>query len=534
MRLNPFRRRNPFNEGYDHYTAFNQGELIPIYTQEVYPGDTFSITNWAFVRYAPMIAPKFGRDGLYIHYFFVPNRLIFDKWEQFITKGFTGNDNTEWPHVVSPEGGFTKYSLADYFGWQLGVAGLEVSALKPRAYNLIYNSWYRQEFLQDEVGLSKDEGVDSVTSLQIQMRNWQKDYYTRALPFRQLGAPVQIPISTESAPVSAAQTLDVTLKAGENSPRILSYDNLTPSSNLHLWVAGAGSGNQRLAYGGTTADVAARLDPNGSLGVNVPKLEADLTSATATSVNTLRTGVQIQRWMERNARGGVRYIESILAHFGVKSSDARLQRPEFLGGGKAYTAFSEVLQTSSTNSTSPQGNMSGHGVNAAKTVNFTKSFEEHGWIIGICSVMTDTMYCQGIPREDTRKTALDYMWPEFTHLGEQGILNKEIFAQGPTVLNEAGTPVDDDVFGYVPMYDELRRRRSVITSDMRDSLSFWSQARIFSELPTLSSQFLKANHDNRVFAVTDNNVKHLWAQIHFDVKAVRPLPRHGDPGFLDH
>lgn len=540
MRLNPFRRRNPFPLSYDHYTAFNQGDLVPVYSQLVYPGDTFSITNWAFVRYAPMIAPKFGRDGLYVHYFFVPMRLIFDKWEPFITGGFDGNDATEWPHVVAPTGGWTKYSLPDYFGWKLGVAGLKASALKLRAYNLIYNTWYRQEFLQSEVGLSKAEGEDSTTSLSVQVRNWRKDYFTRALPFRQLGNPVQIPISTESAPLSKS-TLRVIAKNGVNniSDQALTWN--TPSTDTQIVPVGSdflslgvpNTGNTTL--GTTTAGSGLGEVSPRNLIADMEGVTADLQSAYATSINTLRAGTQVQRWMERNARGGVRYIESILAHFGVRSSDARLQRPEFLGGGKAYTAFSEVLQTSSTNSTSPQGNMSGHGVNAAKTVNFTKSFEEHGFIIGIVSVMTDSMYAsQGIPREDSYETRMDYMWPEFTHLGEQGIKNKEIYAQGPTVLNTDGEPVDEDIFGYVPMYDEMRRRPSMITSDMRDSLAFWSQARIFDSLPTLSDQFLKGNHSNRVFAVTDNNVKHLWAQIHFEVRSVRPLPRHGDPGFMDH
>lgn len=534
MKLNPFRRRNPFNLSYDHYTAFNQGDLVPVYSQLVYPGDTLSITNWAFVRYAPMIAPKFGRDGLYVHYFFVPIRIIFDKWEQFITGGFDGNDSTEWPHVVAPTGGWTKYSLPDYFGWRLGVAGLKASALKLRAYDLIYNTWYRQEFLQSEVGLSKAEGEDSTTSLTVQVRNWRKDYFTRALPFRQLGTPVQIPISTEAAPVSISRKLlDVKANQLGDLPvlgALRSTDNAKVGTIVGL------TGDTGNLYGapaspGWEADTRTNLiaDANGLTGT------ADLQNAYATSINTLRAGTQVQRWMERNARGGVRYIESILAHFGVRSSDARLQRPEFLGGGKAYTAFSEVLQTSSTNSTSPQGNMSGHGVNAAKTVNFTKSFEEHGLIIGIVSVMTDSMYAsQGIPREDSYQTRMDYMWPEFTHLGEQGIKNKEIYAQGPSVVDFDGNVVDENIFGYVPMYDEMRRRPSMITSDMRDSLSFWSQARIFDSLPTLSDQFLKGTHSNRVFAVTDNNVKHLWAQIHFEVKSVRPLPKHGEPGFLDH
>lgn len=527
MRLNPFRRRNPFNLSYDHYTAFNQGDLVPIYTQEVYPGDSFKVTNWSFIRYAPMIAPKFGRDGLYLHFFFVPNRLIMDKWPEFITNGPTNSSNVEWAHVVAPEGGWQKYTLPDYLGWQLGVAGLKASALKIRAYNLIYNEWYRSEFLQDEVVLSKAAGEDSTTSLAIQTRNWRKDYFTRGLPFRQLGSPVTIPVATDSAPVTG-------------NGLALGLTDGTHNSGLGIYQSFLAPGDGK--YGaavGTTDTVSTSLTETAAIGVTTDKaksgLVADLSNATATSITTLRAGVQVQRWMERAARGGNRYIESILAHFGVRSSDTRMQRPEYLGGGKAYTAFSEVLQTSATNSTSPQGNMSGHGVNAAKTVSWSKSFEEHGWIIGIASVLTDTMYAsQGIPREDSRETYLDYMWPEFTHLSEQGIKNKEIYAQGPTVLNNLGTPVDEDTWAYVPIYDELRRHPSMITSDMRDSLAFWSQARIFDSLPEFNGNFLKANHSNRVFAVEDNNVKHLWAQIHFEVQSVRPLPRHGDPGFMDH
>ena len=528
MRLNPFRRRNPFKLKREYYTSFNQGDLIPVFFQEVYPGDSFDITAYSMVRYAPMIAPKFGGDSMTLHFFFVPCRLAMEKFPEFITNGPKNNSNIEWPHLVAPEGGWTKYSLPDYFGWQLGVAGLEASAFKARVYNLVYNEWYRQEYLQDPVAVSLDAGTDSTTSLSIQKRNWHNDYFTRALPFRQLGLPSTLVLADDSVPVSVSgngKSLGIT--DGTHNLGFRTTQNVSLSDvafNVDVGTSAAGSAQSGSVAVGVTTDSA----KSGLVG------SADLSSVQAFSVNTLRAGVQIQKWMERAARGGNRMVENILAHFGIRSSDARLQRPEFLGAGRAYTAFSEVLQTSSSNATSPQGNMAGHGVNANKTARIRKSFEEWGWIIGIASVMTDTLYCQGIPREDSRKTYLDYMWPEFAHLGEQGIKNKEIYAQGPSVVDDDGNVVDEQTWGYTPMYEELRHGFSHITADMRDDLAFWSQARIFSELPTLSGDFLKANHSNRVFAVEDDSVKHLWAQFVYDVRGVRPLPRRGEPGFIDH
>lgn len=251
-------------------------------------------------------------------------------------------------------------------------------------------------------------------------------------------------------------------------------------------------------------------------------LQADLSAATAATINSIRQAFQLQRWMEQNARGGVRYVESVLAHFGVRSSDARLQRPEFLGGGRSPIVVSEVIQTSVTAAT-PQGNLAGHGFSAQQSHEFTKSFEEHGYIIGILSIMPRTAYQQGVPRMWSRSSKLDFYWPSFAHLGEQGVLNKEIYA-------EHSSPTG--IFGYVPRYEEYRSRESAVCGDFRSTFNYWHMGRIFSGDPSLNSAFVTADPTKRINAVTDKH--NCWVQVLNNVTAVRPIPRQGTPGLLDH
>lgn len=495
-----FKARSIFDLTHERKLSCNMGKLVPILCEEVIPGDTFKVKTDMLIRLAPMLAPVMHRMSAFTHYFFVPSRLLQSNWEPFITGGPTGTDATSIPTVSSGAGGQAVGTLWDYFGLPTGVANLSVVAYPFRAYNLIYNEWYRDQNLQNKVALSLADGADTTSSMSLLSRNWEKDYFTTSLPWPQRGTGVTLPIGS-SAPVVT-----------NNQPPSLSGLGLTNS------VLTMNSGQAGLFAG----------QPAGSTGNphwgNQTGMQADLSSATASTINDLRQAFQLQKWMEKNARGGVRYVESILAHFGVRSSDARLQRPEFLGGGRSPIVVSEVIQTSATaTGQTAQGNMSGHGYSAQRSHEFTKSFEEHGYIIGILSVMPRTAYYQGVPRMWSRSSKLDFYWPSFAHLGEQAVLNKELYAS-------AANPIG--VWGYVPRYEEYRCRESSFHGDFRGSLDYWHMGRKFDTEPALNSSFVTCDPTARIFAVTTGD--HLWIQLLNQVTAIRPIPRSGEPGMIDH
>lgn len=506
------KNRSVFDLTHEKKLSCNMGELVPVFCEEVLPGDTFKVKTDMLVRLSPMLAPVMHRITAYTHFFFVPTRLLHSNWENFITGGPTGNDATVIPTIKSPAStGYAPGTLWDYLGLPTGVGEFSALAYPFRAYDLIFNEWYRDQNLQDKLTISLGDGLDTTTVTDLQKRNWEKDYFTSSLPWPQRGTGVSIPVGG-AAPVELNDSTNVQyLKS-----------NITQNNTPSLcWKS---VDHPTVSYTGYFTDSVDsslfryKLDPNGTL-------EADLSSATPVTINALRQAFQLQKWMEKNARGGARYVESILAHFGIRSSDARLQRPEFLGGGRSPIVVSEIVQTSSTDETSPQGNMSGHGYSAASNHEFVKGFEEHGYIIGILSIMPKTAYMQGSPRMFNRRTRLDFYWPEFAHLGEQAILNKELYAAS---ANPEG------VFGYTPRYDEYRQRESSVHGDFRTSMNYWHLSRIFDTEPTLSSGFVSANPSNRIFAVTDAGVHHCYVQLLNQVQAVRPLPKAGIPGFIDH
>lgn len=520
-----FRKRNLFDLSHENKLTGEMGYCIPVMCEEVLPGDKFRVSTDSLVRLAPMLAPIMQNINVYLHYFFVPNRLIWEDWEDFITGGKDGSDNSVAPTISITNAGTS--TLADYLGVPTGVANaLSVSALPFRAYALVWNDWYRSEDLQDELAFSTASGEDTTTNTVLQRRGWQRDYFTSALPFRQRShSAVSLPLGSIAPVKGNGKAIGVTngtqqggLVSGTYSGSAVTQ-YLTGSYNTDVGTPGTQSGSNIFGVLGLTEDG----DKSG--------LVADLSSATSSTINDIRRAFQVQRWLELNAVSGARYVESILAHFGVRSSDARLQRSEYLGGGRAPVMVSEVLQHSADdNQPSPLGSMAGHGVSALKTFQFKKFFEEHGFVIGILSVMPRSSYYQGLSKMWTRSSRFDYYWPVFSHLGEDAVYNREIYAQGNA--NDSG------VFGFQPRYEEYRKRYGSVHGDFRKpSMDFWHLARKFNSLPALNSQFIQCVPDNRIFAAPgtqENPIDHLWIQLYNSVKALRPIPKHGTPGLIDH
>lgn len=505
-----FNARNLFDLSHENKLTCEMGKLVPILCEEILPGDTFRVSTDMVVRMAPMLAPIMHNVNVYTHFFFVPNRLIFDKWEDFITGGKNGDDATVSPYITTPSGGFAVGSLADYLGVPTGVAGVQVSALPFRAYNKIYNDYYRDENLQDEIVLSTGAGSDTTTVTDLQTRCWQHDFFTSALPWTQRSSTgaVKVPLGGE-----------VPVVGSSDSPYSSSYPIYDGLVNKSLGVRAGPNNNTAIGFYDTSSSIV--LPSSFSLGLKV-----DLGDATSGDINDIRYAFQVQRFLEKMARGGARYAEVILSHFAVKSSDARLQRAEYLGGGRSPVAISDVLQTSADdNQPTPLATMAGHGYSAQRSHQFKRFFEEHGFLIGIMSIMPRSTYQQGLAKKWTRETRFSYYWPVFSHLGEQAIHNREIYLQG--------TSDDEGIFGYQPRYEEYRRHYSEVHGDFRDSLDFWHLGRIFTQLPVLNEDFVKCNPDNRIFAV-QSDVDHLWVDIYHNIKALRPIPKYGDPGYIDH
>lgn len=515
------KRRSVFDLSHEHKLTCDMGKLIPIFCEDVLPGDTFKVKTDIVVRLQALLSPIMHRVDVFTHFFFVPNRLIFDKWEDFITGGEDGTDNTVAPTITADStNGFAIGSLADYFGIPTGVPSLEVSALPFRAYDLIYNEWYRDENIIPEVNISTAAGADSTTSTTLLSRAWEHDYFTKCLPWTQRGSQVSLPLAGGKVPVTYQA-------ASDNSLYYKSSSSNTDWSGRAVRVNGPLSGYMlgEQLYSSTPF-----TSGSTSYGAGGADLVVDLGSVSSSTINNLRQAFKVQQFMEISARGGARYIESILSHFGVKSSDYRLQRPVYLGGGRSPIVISEVLQTSSTSGTQALGDMGGHGFSAQRTHEFTRFFEEHGWIIGIMSIMPRTSYQQGLNRMWSRSTRYEYYWPIFAHLGEQGVLNKEIYAQNPSVVDSAGVSVNEKVFGYLPRYQEYRERESQVHGQMRSTLDFWHMGRIFSSLPELNANFINSDPTKRIEAVT--NEDNCLVNIYHNVKAIRPIPKKGVPGGL--
>ena len=519
--MRKFNARNLFDLSHENKLTCEMGKLVPILCEEILPGDTFRVSTDMVVRMAPMLAPIMHNVNVYTHFFFVPNRLIFDKWEDFITGGADGNDSTVAPYMTTPSGGFSVSSLADYLGVPTGIGNAKISALPFRAYAKIYNDYYRDENLQTEVPLSTAAGADTTTSTALLTRCWQHDYFTSALPWTQRSTTgaVKLPLGS-TAPIKGTGKA-IGLTDGTNDYGLGTY------STKYEAIAQASVFNANV---GTTVSPLSAASQSKAIGVTTDAsksgMVADLSTATAADVNDIRYAFQVQRFLEKMARTGARYTEVILSHFAVKSSDSRLQRAEYLGGGRSPIAISDVLQTSADDDQpTPLATMAGHGYSAQRSHQFKRFFEEHGWLIGIMSIMPRSTYQQGLAKKWTRDTRFSYYWPVFSHLGEQAIHNREIYLQG--------TSADDGIFGYQPRYQEYRKRYSEVHGDFRSSLNFWHLGRVFTQLPVLNSDFVKCIPSTRIFAVT-SGTDHMWVDLYHNIKALRPIPKYGDPGYVDH
>lgn len=502
-------RRNVFDLSQEKKLSCNMGELIPCFLEEVVPGDTFNVVSQQLLRVAPLVAPIMHQVDCYIHYFFVPNRLVWSGWEDFVVGGVNGNPPPAAPYVNIGNTMQLQVGMnGDYLGYPTGdltADNIKVSPIPIAGLNLIWNEYYRDQNLQEtEKEYRLSDGLQTSPQFLDDLngrpykRAWNHDYFTSCLPFAQKGDAVDIPLY-------GSADINFDSDAGNTWVYDVTTDTKTASTALSSNAAGL------------------LLDNGNNPVLNIDNsevLSVDLSSATGATINDLRRAIALQQWLELNARGGSRYIEHILVHFGVRSDDARLQRPEYLGGGKSTIQFSEVLQMSESSET-PQGNMAGHGISYGQTHRFKYFAKEHGFIFGILSVMPKTAYQQGLPKRFTRFDHLDYFYPKFANIGEQEVKNKEVYA------NSANP---DDVFGYIPRYSEYKYGLNTVHGEFKTSLNYWHLGRIFEDEPRLNEDFIQCDPSTRIFAVTDPSVHHLYIHQFHSVKAIRPMPVYGTPG----
>jgi hypothetical protein len=494
-------KKNVFDLTHDVKLSTNMGQLTPILTLECVPGDKMDLSCESLIRFAPMIAPVMHRMDVTMHYFFVPNRILWDNWEKFITDANSGIVAPYWPYSDINTNSTTPFAqqgkkTADYLGIPpplagSGAYGPNLSMLPFAAYQCIYNEYYRDQNLQAPVDYKLQDGSVSTYAkvnelFKLRTRAWEHDYFTASLPFAQKGAAVDIPLGTIGGDANIYSSIS-------------NYDITTTTTDIPVTGDSSTDATTNL-YAKTTG---VQIDP--------------------TTINDLRRAYKLQEWLEKNARGGTRYIENILTHFGVRSSDKRLQRPEYITGVKSPVVVSEVLNTTGQDGGLPQGNMSGHGISVTSGKSGTYYCEEHGYIIGIMSVMPKTAYQQGIPRTFLKPDSLDYFWPTFANIGEQEVAKQELYAY---------TVNAEETFGYVPRYAEYKYMPSRVAGEFRTSLNYWHLGRIFATEPNLNSDFIQCDPTKRIFAVEDPATDVLYCHVLNKIKAVRPMPKYGTPGGL--
>lgn len=550
-------QRSRFDRSASLKTSFNAGNIVPFFLEEVLPGDTFNVKTSRVVRMQTLLTPMMDNVYLDTYYFFVPNRLVWDHWKEFCGE----NTESAWipeteysiPQITAPAGGWNVGTLADYFGVPTGVSGLSVSALPFRAYALIMNEWFRDENLQDPLVVPTDDSTVSGVNTGTFVTDVAKgglpyiackyhDYFTSALPAPQKGPDVTIPIAdAATAYVYPAATLNPNLAARFNdlqwvqsNGQILSQR--TPNAVLQLGFTKR-AGVSESIDSDVTRVISENMQspPSGNTSLIPGNLVADFSGVgQAATINQLRLAFQIQKFYEKQARGGSRYTEVVRSFFGVTSPDARLQRPEYLGGNRTPINVNQVIQQSGTGESvnTPQGTVVGMSLTTDSHSDFTKSFTEHGFIIGVMVARYDHTYQQGLNRLWSRKDIFDYYWPVFANIGEQAIKNKEIYAQG--------NATDDEVFGYQEAWAEYRYKPNQVTGEMRSqyaqSLDVWHLADDYSKLPSLSAEWIQEDGKtiDRVLAVSSDLANQFFADIYVKNYCTRPMPMYSIPGLIDH
>jgi len=519
-------QRSAFDRSMTHKTMFNSGYLIPFWTEEVLPGDTFNVDLTAFVRMPSALnVPIMDNLHFDTFFFFVPNRLVWTNFVKFMGEQDNPADSVSYTVPVMTAYAPAAESLSDYMGIPISGTGTPMGnggtishiSLYHRAYNLIWNAWFRDENLQNSVVVDKDDGPDSISDYVLLKRGKRHDYFTSALPWTQKGTAVTAGLSG-NAPITGLgkfnQVFYFTNKA------VYETDQTNPTYGYAANLAQSTADNEWYVKG--TAATGA-----------YPQIYANLSSASGLSINALRLAFQTQKMLERDARGGTRYTELVKSHFGVTSPDARLQRPEFLGGRSTPIQISTVPQTSATASQpTPIGKLAAYALGTNTRDGFTKSFTEHGMILGLCMVRADLTYQQGLDRKFSRSTRLDYYFPALSHLGEQAVLNKELYAQG-----SANPTQDAAAFGYQERYAEYRYANSLISGKLRSTystpLDVWHLSQEFGSLPTLSSTFIVETPPiSRIIAVTTE--PEFVMDTFIKCRAVRPMPTYSVPGLIDH
>lgn len=507
--------RSSFDRSRTYKTAFDASYLVPFYADsDILPGDTVNLSVDFFARMTTPIVPIMDHLWYETFHFFIPHRLVWNNFKKFMGEQDNPGDSIDYlfPQMTAPAGGYAIGSLQDYLGLPTGIAAFNHDSHILRAYQLVWNEWFRDENLQNSVTVDKGDGPDTPANYVLRKRGKRYDYFTSCLPALQKGPAVSIPLSG-NAPVTGLGVISIGSFA---------------ASGAQFWeTEAAASINYPFAKAASAGDLYVKGEANGAVGAaNTPQIFANLAAVSGVSINALRQSYSLQLFLERDMRGGTRYVESVKSHYNVISPDFRLQRSEFLGSGISSFSTHAIPQTSSTDATTPQGNLAAFTTCSGHHGGFVKSFTEHGIILSLMNVRADLTYQQGLDRMWTRRNRYDVYFPSFAHLGEQSVLNKEIYCQG--------NANDDLVFGYQSRYDEMRYGRNMITGKLRSTaaqtLDRWHLAENFAALPVLNAAFIEVNVPmTRVLAVA--NQPNFIIDMRINTKYARPMPLFGVPGW---